>query len=372
LYFYVHSLANPTQKTFTGKELDEETGRYYFGARYYDAALGRWSVTDPAGQFASPYAYAGNPVSYVDPDGEFVLPVLAAMAYGATIGATVSTVTYSAVALTTGNFSWKGLGQSALAGGIGGAFSGGFGHFATSLGSFGQSLGYNTLSNTATFTASTLATGGELTAGTIAGSFAGGLVGGTIPGFSGVEGGWASNATAELAYSAVKGSVTGGLSGATAAAIDGQNIGQGYIQGTRSGAIGNTVSSALLIASLEPARTPPPHSQDDLDWIEDRMARGGLQAGRYKPVYRRGGIYSLFTDRGVTWGRNLVVPDNEPITYRHEAIHYYQQIRDGFAGFQARSIWEIGWLEWIKGQKVYTTPGTQENQVEQLLRFYGF
>jgi len=70
------SLSEPTKETFTGKELDEETGRYYFGARYYDAALGRWSVTDPAGQFASPYAYAGNPVSYTDPDGEFFVQAL--------------------------------------------------------------------------------------------------------------------------------------------------------------------------------------------------------------------------------------------------------------------------------------------------------
>ena len=33
---------------FTGKERDEETGLYYYGARYLDAQYSRWSSTDPA------------------------------------------------------------------------------------------------------------------------------------------------------------------------------------------------------------------------------------------------------------------------------------------------------------------------------------
>jgi RHS repeat-associated protein len=32
---------------FTGKELDEETGLYYFGARYYDPVRVRWASPDP-------------------------------------------------------------------------------------------------------------------------------------------------------------------------------------------------------------------------------------------------------------------------------------------------------------------------------------
>ena len=41
-----------------------------FGARYYDATLGRWTQQDPSGQDANPYAYAAcNPANNVDPTG---------------------------------------------------------------------------------------------------------------------------------------------------------------------------------------------------------------------------------------------------------------------------------------------------------------
>jgi RHS repeat-associated protein len=33
---------------FTGKELDEATGLYYYGARYYDPRQGQWLSPDPA------------------------------------------------------------------------------------------------------------------------------------------------------------------------------------------------------------------------------------------------------------------------------------------------------------------------------------
>jgi len=91
LYFF--------QGEITGKELDTETGYYYFGARYLDPRTSRWISVDPAmGDYvpSAPvndearkrngnlpgqggvfnyvnlhvYHYAGNnPVKYVDPDG---------------------------------------------------------------------------------------------------------------------------------------------------------------------------------------------------------------------------------------------------------------------------------------------------------------
>jgi len=87
-----------TQRTpylFTGKELDEDTGLYYFGARYYDQRTSVWVSVDPilekylptgdkekdgklpgmGGVFSTTnlnlYHYAGlNPVKYTDPDGK--------------------------------------------------------------------------------------------------------------------------------------------------------------------------------------------------------------------------------------------------------------------------------------------------------------
>ena len=57
------------KKQFTGKEIDEDSGLHYFGARYYDAEVGRFISEDskPNGNL---YTYcSNNPINKVDPDG---------------------------------------------------------------------------------------------------------------------------------------------------------------------------------------------------------------------------------------------------------------------------------------------------------------
>ena len=82
---------------FTSKELDRETGLYYYGARYYEPKVSRWMSADPAGfalinpmepdekggwqakasysviEAVNWYAYvSNNPVKYVDPTGMWI------------------------------------------------------------------------------------------------------------------------------------------------------------------------------------------------------------------------------------------------------------------------------------------------------------
>ncbi|MBI4743529.1 MAG: RHS repeat-associated core domain-containing protein [Actinobacteria bacterium] len=65
---------------FSTKNLDDESGLYYFGARYYDSETGRFITKDPDGGDVknpltlNPYVYASdNPVNLVDPTGEYGL-----------------------------------------------------------------------------------------------------------------------------------------------------------------------------------------------------------------------------------------------------------------------------------------------------------
>ena len=63
-----------TPYLFNAKEFDEETGMYYYGARYYEPRLSLWVSTDPLGETAphiTVYCYtANNPTILIDPDGK--------------------------------------------------------------------------------------------------------------------------------------------------------------------------------------------------------------------------------------------------------------------------------------------------------------
>ena len=132
---------------FTGKELDEETGLYYYGARYLDPRYSMWISTDPAlGEYipkapvneeakrynqnlpgmggvfnhinSNLYHYAGNnPVCYTDPNGKF-FNVIAAVA-GGVIGAGVG-----AISAAIAGGSTKDVIAAAVGGAAGGALAG--------------------------------------------------------------------------------------------------------------------------------------------------------------------------------------------------------------------------------------------------------
>jgi len=116
---------------YTGREQDNESGFYYYRARYYDAVTGRFISEDPKGFGAGVnfYAYVNNnPVNGNDPSGNFVVNPI-------TIGATIGGVT-GAIQAANASGGWTldnsgNIAIGALTGAVAGAIPGGL---ATSIG----------------------------------------------------------------------------------------------------------------------------------------------------------------------------------------------------------------------------------------------
>ena len=74
-YVYVGNAEDPVLQPFgfAGGLYDADTGLVRFGARDYDAEIGRWTAKDPilfGGQQANLYVYVGgNPINWIDPTG---------------------------------------------------------------------------------------------------------------------------------------------------------------------------------------------------------------------------------------------------------------------------------------------------------------
>ena len=66
---------------YNGKEFDSKNGLnwYDYGARHYDAALGRFTTVDPLGEVdygIASYTYcSNNPILYIDPTGTLTSPI---------------------------------------------------------------------------------------------------------------------------------------------------------------------------------------------------------------------------------------------------------------------------------------------------------
>lgn len=129
-----------TPYKYTGKELDSENNLYYYGARYYDANLGRFITADSIiPSFGNPqslnrYSYVvNNPYKYVDPSGHFYWEGFvggAANAVGGAVGIAGGLTLFFGGAATSPT--GVGVGAALLGAGV---FVWGAGNFMQGLGS---------------------------------------------------------------------------------------------------------------------------------------------------------------------------------------------------------------------------------------------
>ncbi len=112
----------------TGKELDD-TGLYYFGDRFYDPNLGRFTSPDQLAEKRpadSAYIYAGNnPMNRVDPDGNYWFLVTGAVSAVVDYGSQVATNWYAKPDGTWGDVLWNDVSMSSVAVSFGAGMAGG-------------------------------------------------------------------------------------------------------------------------------------------------------------------------------------------------------------------------------------------------------
>ncbi|KAF0125550.1 MAG: RHS repeat-associated core domain-containing protein, partial [Elusimicrobia bacterium] len=107
---------------FTARELDAETGLYYYRARYYDWHRGAFTQEDPIGLKGGHnlYVYAYNhPVNYIDPSGEFVQAVILGGVMGGILGGASTAIgDYAANGATSMSGIGKGIAVGVVVGAI--------------------------------------------------------------------------------------------------------------------------------------------------------------------------------------------------------------------------------------------------------------
>ena len=165
---------------FLGNELytSNSLGLYDFSARMYDPALGRFLSVDPMAEgyrHLSPYAYcAGNPVVYVDKDGQ----VIGRVVVGAVVGAAIN----GGIALLSGESGRDVLGavaRGAVDGGIAG-LTFGMSMGTTLAGKIAVSAAVGAATSTASSTVGQLVESGSVDAKVVATDAAVGAVTGGI------------------------------------------------------------------------------------------------------------------------------------------------------------------------------------------------
>jgi RHS repeat-associated protein len=105
---------------FTGKEHDVDAfiNLTYFGKRYYDPEVGVWTAVDPKDQLFNVYGYSSNPISFIDPNGEYIIGAIIGALAGAYVGGAMANGSFNPA-----NWNWNSFGtwSGIILGGISGA-----------------------------------------------------------------------------------------------------------------------------------------------------------------------------------------------------------------------------------------------------------
>ncbi len=225
---------------FTGKELDQ-SGMYFYGARYFDPQIGRFISADTIvqapydPQSLNRYSYCrNNPINYVDPTGNFwFLPLLISVIKGAVIGAAIG----AAVAAATG----QNILQGVMTGAIGGAIFGGIG--ALKLTGIGHTIAH-TLGGAAAGAANGAVTGQDVGMNALVGGISAGaseFLGNNVSILKDVAGNNLGAHINNMLRRAFIGSVIGGA----ASAATGGSFGRGAALGARTSAIAYVANEAM-------------------------------------------------------------------------------------------------------------------------------
>jgi RHS repeat-associated protein len=194
---------------FNSKAFDDESGLYYYGARYYDPKLGRFITPDTIVQAPSNpqtlnrYTYCNNnPVNLIDPTGhKWKWSNIIKAAAIAVVGIALTIATGGAMAAM--GFAAQGFWSSVAVGAVMGGTIGG---------------------------ASSAALGGNIGQGILTGAISGAVFGGI--------GSWAQTNQIGNSMRAFAHGVGGAATGAVNSAITGGNIGQGALISGLSAGLG--------------------------------------------------------------------------------------------------------------------------------------
>ena len=231
------------------KEFDGEHGKCYFGSRYFDPFFGMWMSPDPAGQFANPYTYGGDPINFVDPNGEEAISagvVVTAAVVGAIIGGATSA--YQCSKYGAGSCSVA-VTQGITVGAAAGAAGGAAGVAASAGGAIGSGIVSGAAGSATSYVGNGLFTGnmsfGEGFRQTMVGAFSGGLGGGTAFGLHQVP--WFN-----LWETGIR-SISSSVSSMATAIANGDNVLDAGLSGLFWGAMAseaNVLTSLALVYSI--------------------------------------------------------------------------------------------------------------------------